>query len=709
MKAILPGKAQLSFYFRSAVFKRFMCSYLLAFLIPMVLLFGFLYWVNARTLEEEVYSLQSTYVSQIQYTLDNEAQRFRTYAVMLANNADLKTLYRKQRDDLTASDLLRLRNLRGTMANFTASDNGISRSFLYLSSANMLVDSTRALSVAEVTQALLDSGMLPGDMDAWQQIYQGVRRGTWLRTLNSRGDPQLYYVQSILPMFSRTEVCNLIIIMQPSYLSEVFHLLDDHNGGWVALFSHEGDQLWCQSVELEPPISLDTEAFTGMSGQLMHDGFLYSYCRSQYTDDWFVSAISQHSIHSALQDARNLAIITFIVCLCLCAYITYIATIHNYRPIAQLANMTPESEADDYTRLRVTLIEAEEAREKLTQRNEHAIQVKADEHLLQALEQGHLAALTNRLKKLDLPSPLGHWWALAHVEPIDYTSQEEDLPGLLSLMQDVFASFAAPPYAVVPLMRKDTMLMLLNLPSDEAHHIAYYKTSLQRSLQFIRDNYAVDCKVCISAAHDCQRRFDLDQMQQELRLAGETLAMDESVSCYNAMQSGKVQRMAAEQTMYRLLNASLNGDSVQSRRLLEALSAQIDALTAQAVSMEQTNGNEEDSREMRLKRSIIDIVQNEYPNPMLNVSYIANKLGKNVDYISRIFKATTTVGLLDYIHHVRVKAAKGIMRADPHLPIAKVAQQAGYIGTDSFIRAFKRIEGTTPGRYRDTKEGSHDA
>ena len=209
MKSMLSGRARLSFYFRSAVFKRFMRSYLLAFLIPMVLLFGFLYRVNARTLEEEVYSLQSTYVSQIQYTLDNEAQRFRTYAVMLSNNADLEPLYRKQRDDLTSSDLLRLRNLRGTMANFTACDNGINRSLLYLSSADMLVDSTRALSAADVSQALLDSGTLPGDMEAWRQIYQGMRRGTWLRAVSTRGEPQLYYVQSILPMFSRTEVCNI--------------------------------------------------------------------------------------------------------------------------------------------------------------------------------------------------------------------------------------------------------------------------------------------------------------------------------------------------------------------------------------------------------------------------------------------------------------------------------------------------------------------
>ena len=153
--------------------------------------------------------------------------------------------------------------------------------------------------------------------------------------------------------------------------------------------------------------------------------------------------------------------------------------------------------------------------------------------------------------------------------------------------------------------------------------------------------------------------------------------------------------------MNRLMHACIRGARQESDQLLKQLGEQIQTLNdTQTPQEREVDPYEDEGTEMRIKREILEIVKNEYPNPMLNVSAIADKLGKNVDYISRVFKQTTTIGLLDYIHHMRVKAAKELLLNQPSLSVVQISQRVGYFGADSFIRSFKRIEGITPGRYR---------
>jgi len=94
------------------------------------------------------------------------------------------------------------------------------------------------------------------------------------------------------------------------------------------------------------------------------------------------------------------------------------------------------------------------------------------------------------------------------------------------------------------------------------------------------------------------------------------------------------------------------------------------------------------------------IVEANYRNTELNVSLIADMLGRNLDYVSRSFARATGMGLLDYIHSVRIAQAKALIDGEPEMTIQAVAAAAGYTNCESFIRAFKRREGITPGRYK---------
>lgn len=88
-----------------------------------------------------------------------------------------------------------------------------------------------------------------------------------------------------------------------------------------------------------------------------------------------------------------------------------------------------------------------------------------------------------------------------------------------------------------------------------------------------------------------------------------------------------------------------------------------------------------------------------YTDASLNVSAIAEQLNLNVSYLSRTYKKARGFGLLDYIHRKRLDLAKTLIG---DMSVSSVAEKAGYVDSKALISAFKKYEGTTPGKFRNT-------
>ena len=89
-----------------------------------------------------------------------------------------------------------------------------------------------------------------------------------------------------------------------------------------------------------------------------------------------------------------------------------------------------------------------------------------------------------------------------------------------------------------------------------------------------------------------------------------------------------------------------------------------------------------------------------FARPEMGLTFLAEEFHMNAGYLSKAFKREFGVGVLDCINKVRVERAK-VLLAETKLNVAEIAQQVGYLSDISFIRVFKRYEGTTPGRFRE--------
>lgn len=93
-----------------------------------------------------------------------------------------------------------------------------------------------------------------------------------------------------------------------------------------------------------------------------------------------------------------------------------------------------------------------------------------------------------------------------------------------------------------------------------------------------------------------------------------------------------------------------------------------------------------------------DHIRSNYTDPDLNVNSVADAFGKNPSYLSRSFLRLTGTSVLDYIHYYRIQEAKILIGRGETL--ATVASAVGYSSVLTMSRAFKRYEGTTPGKLK---------
>lgn len=93
-----------------------------------------------------------------------------------------------------------------------------------------------------------------------------------------------------------------------------------------------------------------------------------------------------------------------------------------------------------------------------------------------------------------------------------------------------------------------------------------------------------------------------------------------------------------------------------------------------------------------------DYIRSSYADPDLNVNSVADAFGKNPSYLSRCFLKLTGTSILDYIHYYRIQEAKILIGRGETL--ATTANAVGYSSVLTMSRAFKRYEGTTPGKLK---------
>jgi AraC-like DNA-binding protein/ligand-binding sensor protein len=103
-----------------------------------------------------------------------------------------------------------------------------------------------------------------------------------------------------------------------------------------------------------------------------------------------------------------------------------------------------------------------------------------------------------------------------------------------------------------------------------------------------------------------------------------------------------------------------------------------------------------------LVRTVLTFINHNYPAP-LRVNDIAKTHRCNADYLSRIFRKTTGIKLVQYIQEVRVDHAKRLLQAN-RFSIGEVGFMVGFQDHSHFGKIFRHVVGCTPQEFRSRKD-----
>ena len=125
-----------------------------------------------------------------------------------------------------------------------------------------------------------------------------------------------------------------------------------------------------------------------------------------------------------------------------------------------------------------------------------------------------------------------------------------------------------------------------------------------------------------------------------------------------------------------------------------SLSSKVASLLVSALRKHRSN----DRKRHRRVDEILEYVNNNYHLPLINEE-IAARFYYHPNYLNSIIKSETGKSLREYINAVRVEhAADMLLNTDK--TVAEIAQLSGFYDMPHFIRCFKSLHGTTPGRSR---------
>ena len=95
-----------------------------------------------------------------------------------------------------------------------------------------------------------------------------------------------------------------------------------------------------------------------------------------------------------------------------------------------------------------------------------------------------------------------------------------------------------------------------------------------------------------------------------------------------------------------------------------------------------------------------EYIEENYANMQLSVSLLGEVMEVSASYLSKLYKKKYGISILDDISRTRIKKSKSLLQ-NTSMNVNEVAEQTGFMSSNVFIKAFKKWEGITPGRYRE--------
>jgi AraC family transcriptional regulator len=102
----------------------------------------------------------------------------------------------------------------------------------------------------------------------------------------------------------------------------------------------------------------------------------------------------------------------------------------------------------------------------------------------------------------------------------------------------------------------------------------------------------------------------------------------------------------------------------------------------------------------QIKKSLIELIQNEYPDKRINLSkYLAQQLNHDYSYLSNLFSSVEGKTIEHYFIQQKIEKVKELLVYD-ELTLSEIAYRLGYSSVAHLSNQFKKETGLTPSHFK---------
>ena len=167
-------------------------------------------------------------------------------------------------------------------------------------------------------------------------------------------------------------------------------------------------------------------------------------------------------------------------------------------------------------------------------------------------------------------------------------------------------------------------------------------------------------------------------------------ATDERAPFGAALDRRRDLRIAAASALASRMSSELETGDAASELALEGCALQLVASRQRA----HPEGGERPGSWLARVREILHELSPAQPS----LAELADAVGRHPAHVARAFRREYGSTIGEYVRALRLERATALLAED--LPLARIAQDAGFADQSHFTRAFRRHTGLTPARYR---------
>ncbi len=655
----------------------------IAVLIPIAILCIALFGNFRAVQESNMAQLQQSKAQQYQQSLESELNEIDLILNQVFSD-NLKNRF-SSKENLTYSDKELLMNLRTQFAASVRSLGSLDEILLYYEKSGYAVTS-------RVVVPLESAYPLTGNETATALWGSYDSLCTRLEQLSGK---KLYMDEDRLYFSCRVDKASGVLFsMNKEYLLslypaadpgvESFALADAH--GNLILHSGEAFPLNLSGLQSGQMPASDSEWFVTTQ-------------KLDNQDYYVVTALSRAHMDSVLLQRIGWLFLALPLCILLSVWLVYRAVTKHYNPIAQLLQLAsehglaPNKNVHEYEQLNQLLRKELDDQQSLKQKQTQERQHEEDAKLLRALSTPQAGdAISAAFARQELPFPKTHW-CFAEINLLDYSEKDEET--MLSIARLLISNNIAQNFPSISLLARQRLIFIIGMSDDIKKKSVLLKSDLQRDMNFLKEEYEAEFSCNITEILPWQADFGqvtATLMGQLSKMRKAPLPNMSAIHVFQPLDDETQQALSRiskmEQDILRGHYDDLTGDLKQL--------AGFSVIQAAAPEAKKASGTSQ------IIQQVVDLVQSNYYDQNLNISYLAQQVGRHPSVLSKAFREQIGIGLLDYIHTVRIEEAKKLLVEHPDMTVQRISELCGYVNSDSFQRTFKRITETTPGKYRDS-------